>query len=72
MIDYPLENFTLKGMKGKIKYIQFLHDNSEIKITKRQGFGAGAGEGIQENDVNLSIPIVKPNVAIPVIEVILN
>ena len=72
LIDYPLENFTLKGMNGKIKYIQFLHDNSEIKITKRQGFGAGAGEGLHENDVNLSIPIVKPNVAIPVIEVILN
>lgn len=72
LIDYPLENFTLKGMKGKIKYVQFLHDNSEIKITKRQGFGAGAGEGLNENDVNLSIPVVKPNVVIPVIEIILN
>ncbi|GGZ13297.1 alpha-L-fucosidase [Echinicola pacifica] len=72
LLDYPLQNFTLKGMKGKINYVQFLHDGSEIKITKPHGFGPGAGQGLGENDLNLSLPVTKPNVEIPVIEIILN
>ncbi|MFB9054127.1 alpha-L-fucosidase [Formosa undariae] len=71
LIDYPLENFTIKGLKGKVKYVQFLHDMSEIKITKPSGFGPGAGGGLGENDINLRLPVVKPNVEIPVIEIIL-
>ncbi|HPR02149.1 MAG TPA: alpha-L-fucosidase, partial [Saprospiraceae bacterium] len=38
LLDYPLQNFTLKGMKGKIKYVQFLHDASEIKISAPTGY----------------------------------
>lgn len=72
LLDYPLQNFTIKGLKGKIKYVQFLHDMSEIKVTKPHGFGPGAGGGLGENDINLQLPIVKPNVEIPVIEIILN
>lgn len=72
LLDYPIQNFTLKGMKGKIKYIQFLHDASEIKITKPHGFGPGAGGGLGENDINLQLPVVKPNIEIPVIEIVLN
>ncbi len=37
LLDYPLQNFTLKGYKGKIKYAQFLHDASEIRITTPRG-----------------------------------
>lgn len=72
LIDYPLQNFTLKGLKGKVMYAQFLHDMSEIKITKPHGAGPGAGEGLGEHDINLKLPVVKPNVEIPVIEIILN
>jgi alpha-L-fucosidase len=70
LIDYPIENFTLKNMKGKVKYAQFLHDMSEIKISKRRG--AWGKEEVAEQDINLSLPIVKPNIEIPVIEIILN
>ncbi|UMB53758.1 alpha-L-fucosidase [Lutibacter sp. A64] len=69
LLDYPLQNFTLKGMKGKIKYAQFLHDNSEIKIANRHG--AWGKEEMAAQDVNLSLPVVKPNVEIPVIEIVL-
>lgn len=71
LLDYPLQNFTLKNMKGKIKYVQFLHDASEIKMTKPHGFGPGAGGGLGPNDINLKLPVVKPNIEIPVIEIIL-
>ncbi|WP_372756131.1 alpha-L-fucosidase [Mariniflexile sp.] len=70
LIDYPLENLTLKGLKGKVKYVQFLHDMSEIKITPPHG--AWGKEALAEQDINLRLPVVKPNLEIPVIEIILN
>lgn len=70
LLDYPLQNFTLKGMKGKIEYAQFLHDNSEIRFTKPHG--AWGKEALAEGDLNLSLPVNKPNVEIPVIELFLN
>jgi alpha-L-fucosidase len=69
LLDYPLQNFRLPNYKGKIKYAQFLHDGSEIKITER--FGHGIKETVNENDLNLSLPVNKPNYEIPVIEVFL-
>ena len=69
LLDYPLQNFTLKGMKGKIKYIQFLHDASEIKISNPVGHWIK--EEVAEGDVNLVLPVTKPSVEVPVIEVFL-
>lgn len=69
LLDYPLQNFTLPGYAGKVKYAQFLHDASEIKITKRTEYGTP--EGAVAGSLNLSLPVVKPNVEIPVIELIL-
>jgi alpha-L-fucosidase len=69
LLDYPLQNFNLPDYAGKIKYAQFLHDASEIKITAR--YGHGMKEGENPTDINLSLPVTKPNVEIPVIELIL-
>ena len=69
LVDYPLQNFNLPDYAGKIKYAQFLHDASEIKITAR--YGHGMKEGENPTDINLSLPVTKPNVEIPVIELIL-
>jgi len=62
LLDYPLQNLTLPGYDGKIKYAQFLHDASEIKFSKGND---------NSGNVNLSLPVIKPNVEIPVIELIL-
>ena len=70
LLDYPLQNLVLPGYAGKIKYAQFLHDASEIKLSPRSGHGLKEGEG--SNDLNMSLPVLKPNIEIPVIELILN
>ncbi len=70
LLEYPLQNFTLPGYKGMVKYAQFLHDGSEIKITAKSGHWLK--EDDNPNDLNLSLPVSKPNVEIPVIELILN
>ncbi len=69
LLDYPLQNFLLEGYKDKIKYAQFLHDASEIKISQPHGYWIK--QETNPNDVNLSLPVNKPNVEIPVIEVFL-
>lgn len=61
LYDYPSTGtLTLTGYKGKIKYAQFLNDDSELQH-KEQG-----------NDIVLTLPKKKPNYEIPVVELILN
>jgi alpha-L-fucosidase len=69
LLDYPIQNFLLPGYKDKIKYAQFLHDASEVQIKEQYGHW-GKGE-MDRNDVNLRLPVNKPRVEIPVIEVFL-
>ena len=53
LLDYPLQNFTLKGYKGKVKYAQFLHDASEIQITEPRGHWVN--QELAQNDINLNL-----------------
>jgi alpha-L-fucosidase len=57
-------------MRGRVKYAQFLHDASELLITAPYGHHM-QGVIATENDLNLRLPVNKPNVEIPVIELIL-
>jgi alpha-L-fucosidase len=50
-------------MTDKVKYVQFLHDASEIKYRK--------GNGEDSQSLNFTLPVLKPWTEIPVIEVIL-
>lgn len=70
LLDYPMKWFTLKGFGGKVKYAQFLHDGSEIKFGKPR-HNVTHQESLAEEDVILILPMVKPNIEIPVIELIL-
>ncbi len=71
LLDYPLQNLRLPGYKGKIKYAQFLHDSSEIKMSEPRQHDRG-GDNQGTGDVDLRLPVLKPNVEIPVIELFLN
>lgn len=58
--QYPADGkLVLPGYNGKIKYAQFLHDDSELRY-KAEG-----------NDLVLTVPEKKPNYEIPVIELVL-
>jgi alpha-L-fucosidase len=58
----PNGKLILPGYKGKIKYAQFLNDDSEL-IYKPSAANSG--------DLELSLPLKKPNYDIPVIELTL-
>ena len=70
LLDYPMKWYTLKGFAGKVKYAQFLHDGSEIKFGEPR-HNVTHQEERAEEDVILILPVLKPNVEIPVIELIL-
>ena len=63
LLVYPLDLITLPGMAGKVKYVQFLHDASEIRFSPGRGESAG--------DLSLTLPVQKPRVEIPVLEIYL-
>ena len=69
LLDYPMKNYLLKDYADKIEYAQFLHDASELKVSKPAGYWIKQETG--ENDVNLILPVNKPGVEIPVIEIFL-
>ena len=71
LLVYPLKWFTLKGYEGRVKYARFLHDGSEIKFGKPR-HNVTYQESKGKDDVILILPVVKPNVEIPVIELYLN
>jgi alpha-L-fucosidase len=63
LLSYPMGSLTLTDMADRVKYIQFLHDASEIRFSK--------GSNESGNNINLQLPILKPPVEIPVLEVFL-
>ena len=71
LLDYPLQKLRLPGFQGKVKYAQFLHDASEIIMSEPRQHNRG-GDNQDMGDLELSLPVTKPNVEIPVIELFLN
>jgi alpha-L-fucosidase len=63
LLAYPMGRLTLPNMADKIKYVQFLHDASEVSMT--------TGREDNKNDLSVSLPVLKPLVEIPVLEVYL-
>jgi alpha-L-fucosidase len=63
LLAYPMGSLVLRDMASKVKYIQFLHDASEIK------FSQGSDES--KSDLVLQLPVPKPHTEIPVLEVYL-
>lgn len=63
LLAYPLGSLKLTNMADKVKYIQFLHDASEIRFS--------TGENASKNDLTVSLPMLKPPTEIPVLEVFL-
>jgi alpha-L-fucosidase len=63
LLVYPMGRMTIRGWADKVKYIQLLNDASEVYYS--------VGKGEASNDINLNLPIQKPPVEIPVLEIIL-
>jgi len=69
---WPFREIHIEGLGRKVKYAQFLHDASELHwldpdADVDSNIGVAVGEGI----LTLELPVLKPDVVTPVIELIL-
>ena len=71
VLEWPsLGTLFLDGFKGKIKYAQLLNDASEIQIIKKP-YWTVVERKFSKDTVILKVPVRKPPVEVPVIELFL-
>lgn len=70
--NWPFRHLHLDRLAGKIEYAQFLHDASEIKwIEPTKEVDPQIGVAVPEGMVTLELPVRKPDMVVPVIEIFL-
>jgi len=70
LLDWPMGQIVLEGYADKVKYAQLLHDASEVRMSVRKDT-AWISEESRTNDLVLRLPMLKPNMEIPVLELFL-
>jgi alpha-L-fucosidase len=71
-MEWPFGGTHLPGLTGKLEYAQLLHDASEVKFRDNAPGLYGQSHGLPTKGcVSLELPVVKPNVDIPVVELFL-
>ncbi len=70
---YPFNHLFLPGLAGKVEYAQFLHDGSELLFADGKiGRLAGDNVGLSlENNLVITLPVIKPDIVVPTIELFL-
>jgi len=73
VISWPMRHIHLDGLAGKIAYAQFLHDASEVRFSESDSNAQPQNTTLPgaEGTVLLEVPIQKPDVLVPVIELFL-
>lgn len=64
---WPIGQIHLDGFAGKVEYAQLLNDASEIRMTEIPPHQA-AHDTMGHDTITLTLPVPKPNVTVPVIE----
>jgi alpha-L-fucosidase len=67
VLAWPMGEIVLPGYAGRVTYAQLLHDGSEVRMSARKET-TWISEEARAGDLVLRLPILKPDVEIPVIE----
>jgi alpha-L-fucosidase len=67
VFSWPMGTLSLDGLADRVEYAQLLHDGSEIHFRNSQGKDGYS----TTNTLELSLPILRPDVEVPVIELFL-
>lgn len=72
VFNWPFRHIHFDGLAGKLEYAQFLHDASELHWHEpRTDVDSNIGFQVPQGTVTLELPVKKPDVAVPVIELFL-
>jgi alpha-L-fucosidase len=75
LFAWPFRHVHLAGLAGKVRYAQFLHDASEVKRRVIEPGEAAQNTklaGLPAGTLTLELPVRRPDVAVPVIELFLS
>lgn len=70
IFSWPLRHIHIEGFAGRVRYAQFLHDGSEVRFRDANPEAVAQNTEMAEEAgaTILELPIVRPDVAVPVIE----
>jgi len=72
VFNWPFRHLHFDGLGGKVKYAQLLHDASEVHwIDPRGEVDSNVGFQVGDNTLTLELPVRKPEIVVPVVELIL-
>ncbi|UYG16652.1 alpha-L-fucosidase [Brachybacterium huguangmaarense] len=71
LTTWPMQHLHLPGLAGRVRFARLLHDGSEVRFTTidpaQQAETTTVG-GLGEDVVTLTLPIRRPDVLLPVVE----
>ncbi len=71
LFTYPYAYLEVPGLANKVDYAQFLHDASEILYIENTIDHFSEGRTQSDNLLVLKLPVIKPNMVVPVIQLFL-
>ncbi len=74
LFSWPFSHVHLPGLAGKVRYAQLLSDGSEIQLVEPDPTRAAENTrpgGQPAGTLTLELPVRRPEVAVPVIELFL-
>jgi alpha-L-fucosidase len=71
IFSWPFKHIHLEGMADKIEYAQFLHDGSEVRMSRQRQVMGNTDAPTGTDTLTLNVPVQKPDVRVPVIELFL-
>lgn len=71
VFDWPFRHLHLDGFVGKVAYAQLLSDASEVRRLEPGQHGEWSIAETADGTLTLELPVLKPDVVVPVIELFL-
>ncbi|MEM7133381.1 MAG: alpha-L-fucosidase [Chloroflexota bacterium] len=73
LFAYPFRHVHLDGLAGRVDYAQFLHDASEVKMIEVDPNAVAQNTSMsgEAGLLTLELPVAKPDVTVPVVEMFL-
>ena len=69
---WPFKSIVLPGLSSRVEYAQLLNDGSEVLYQNQDDYIEGhMQQRTPKNAISIELPVVKPNVEIPVVELFL-
>jgi alpha-L-fucosidase len=75
ILAWPFGSLNLPGMASRVRYAQFLHDASEVRrqvVDPAQAAENTRPGGLPPGTLTLRLPVQRPDVAVPVVELFLD